>query len=99
MGHRRIERESSRRLSARWCDDIQATQQPKERPRNRHRWYYDGEARRTLDRGDYYVICPDIDWAGQAPIDGRPLEDGFRYSSDRNDDWLTRERLLAMLDE
>ena len=57
------------------------------------------EARRTLDRGDHYVICPDIHWAGRPRIEGRPVEDGFRYSSDGNDDWLTPERIVAMLDE
>ena len=56
------------------------------------------EARRTVDRGDHYVICPEIRWAGQRRLEGEPLADGFRYSSDLNDDWLDTERLAALLE-
>jgi UDP-N-acetylglucosamine 4,6-dehydratase len=56
------------------------------------------EARRTLNRGDHYVINPDIRWVGQRQLEGAPVPDGFLYTSDRNDDWLDRERLMALLD-
>jgi len=56
------------------------------------------EARRTVDRGDHYVICPDIDWTGQLKIEGTPVPKGFRYSSEDNPDWIDRERLIALLD-
>ena len=56
------------------------------------------EARRTVDRGDHYVICPEIAWTGQEAIEGTPVPDDFRYSSDQNEDWLDRNRLMAMLD-
>jgi len=57
------------------------------------------ESRRTLDRGDHYVICPDIRWIGQQATAGEPVLDGFHYGSDTNDDWLDRDRLAALLDE
>ncbi len=56
------------------------------------------EARRTLDRGDHFVICPDIRWVGQQSSHGEPVPDGFRYGSDRNDDWLDRDGIIALLD-
>ncbi len=55
------------------------------------------EARRTVDRGDHYVICPEIAWAGQQAVDGTPVPDDFRYRSDENEDWLDRDRLMAIL--
>ena len=57
------------------------------------------EARRTVDRGDHYVIRPEIDWGGQSVFWGDPVPDGFRYASDTNDEWLTTDRLLEMLDD
>jgi len=57
------------------------------------------DARRTVDRGDHYVICPDIHWWGQKAVEGNPVPEGFQYSSDRNDDWLDHDRLKAVLDE
>lgn len=56
------------------------------------------EGRRTVDRGDHYVIRPEIVWGGQRPIDGQPVPAGFCYRSDRNEDWLDAARLLALLD-
>jgi UDP-N-acetylglucosamine 4,6-dehydratase len=56
------------------------------------------EARRTIDRGDHYVVCPEIDWADQRRLDGTPVPEGFRYSSDLNDDWLDASRLASLLD-
>lgn len=56
------------------------------------------EARRTVDRGDHYVIRPDIDWPGQKKIEGEPVPRGFRYSSEDNPDWLHREQLMSLLD-
>jgi UDP-N-acetylglucosamine 4,6-dehydratase len=56
------------------------------------------DARRAVDRGDHYVVCPDIEWMGQREFHGAPVPEGFCYSSDRNDDWIDFERLTAMLD-
>jgi UDP-N-acetylglucosamine 4,6-dehydratase len=57
------------------------------------------EARRAVDRGDHYVVCPEISWAGRRPVSGEPLPEGFRYASDTNDDWLDAARLSALLDD
>ncbi|MDX1390019.1 MAG: polysaccharide biosynthesis protein, partial [Acidobacteriota bacterium] len=57
------------------------------------------EARRTVERGDHSVICPEIAWSGKQPVDGEPVPDGFRYSSDRNEVWLDEEGLVALLDD
>lgn len=57
------------------------------------------EARHAVDRGDHYTILPEIEWKHQEHLAGDQLPDGFRYSSDHNDDWLDAERLGAMLHE
>ena len=57
------------------------------------------EARRTVERGDHYVICPEIVWSGKRSVEGEPVPAGFRYSSDQNDDWLDKEGLVALLDD
>jgi hypothetical protein len=56
------------------------------------------EARRTRDCGDHYVISPEIAWAGRGAPSGTPVPEGFRYASDRNDEWLDRGSLAALLD-
>jgi UDP-N-acetylglucosamine 4,6-dehydratase (inverting) len=57
------------------------------------------EGRRALRVGDRYVLQPDLGtWGYQAPSDGVPMEPGFAYRSDTNDEWFTRadiERILA----
>ena len=56
------------------------------------------DARRTLDVGDRFVIQPEFPWWGNSHLEGRPLSEGFAYTSDRNDAWLDPEALRAMLD-
>jgi UDP-N-acetylglucosamine 4,6-dehydratase/5-epimerase len=48
---------------------------------------------------DVYVVLPEHPWWTDHRhwMDGKPLEDGFVYSSDRNDWWLTRDDLVALL--
>jgi UDP-N-acetylglucosamine 4,6-dehydratase len=56
------------------------------------------DARNTLDLADRYVILPPIDWFdGNSYRDEKRCPDGFRYSSDKNDRWLTRKELVDML--
>ncbi|GAB6100047.1 UDP-N-acetylglucosamine 4,6-dehydratase (inverting) [Halanaerocella petrolearia] len=52
------------------------------------------DARQTLEFDDYYIIQPNFDWwnAGNHR-GGQPLEDGFKYSSDNNNQWLTIEEM------
>ncbi|HSG65104.1 MAG TPA: polysaccharide biosynthesis protein, partial [Gammaproteobacteria bacterium] len=55
------------------------------------------EVRHTIDRGDHYVIMPEIEWMHQERLDGEPIPEGFRYTSDSNDDWLDSDRLKTLL--
>jgi UDP-N-acetylglucosamine 4,6-dehydratase (inverting) len=58
------------------------------------------EARHALELDDYFVIEPEFDfWSGQNHESGESLPDGFRYSSDENDEWLTKDELKNMTDQ
>jgi UDP-N-acetylglucosamine 4,6-dehydratase len=59
----------------------------------------DDEARHAIDAGDLYVVLPEHPWWTEHPrwMEGKPLEDGFVYSSDRNDWWASAEDLRTML--
>jgi UDP-N-acetylglucosamine 4,6-dehydratase len=53
------------------------------------------EARHSIDAGDVYVVLPEHPWWTEHPrwLDGKPLDDGYQYSSDSNDWWLQGEEL------
>jgi len=56
------------------------------------------EARHTLEFDDHYVIGPEFPWWDQKRSEGgRPLAEGFSYTSDLNDRWLTADRLLEII--
>jgi len=57
------------------------------------------ESRHAVDADGVYVVLPEHPWWDDHPrwLDGKPLDDGFVYSSDRNEWWLTPEELAAML--
>jgi FlaA1/EpsC-like NDP-sugar epimerase len=57
------------------------------------------ESRHAVDHGDVYVVLPEHPWWDDdlAYRDGKPLADGFAYSSDTNDEWLGVEELAALL--
>lgn len=59
------------------------------------------EARHTKDMGDYYVIEPELKFwhkfNGNGSI-GNPLLEGFRYTSDTNDNWLDEAGLKSMIE-
>jgi len=57
------------------------------------------EARHTIDREDHFTILPEIEWMHQERLEGARLPEGFSYSSDNNNDWLTAERLNALLNK
>ena len=44
---------------------------------------------------------PDVDVPGVFDMlfrrDGKPVDDGFTYTSGTNDQWLTKEQLVGML--
>jgi UDP-N-acetylglucosamine 4,6-dehydratase len=55
------------------------------------------EARNTLEYDDMYLLQPIFPWwTTESATGGRPLPDGFRYSSDGNTDWLTEDQLRKM---
>jgi UDP-N-acetylglucosamine 4,6-dehydratase len=60
------------------------------------------EARRTLEFGDHYVILPRLqmtDSDDEHLNAGQPVGEDFRYSSDTNTEWLTRETLQQIIGE
>lgn len=54
------------------------------------------DARNTVDMGSYYVIEPAFCAWNRQPFTGENVEEGFRYSSDINDDWLSSENLMEI---
>ena len=60
------------------------------------------EARRTLEFEDYYTIFPGPlrpDMEEERFSQGRPVSEDFRYSSDANTEWLSREKLKKIIGE
>ena len=57
------------------------------------------DARNTVEFPDRYVIEPNpVAWTGHVLRDGaKPVEDGFRYASDNNDEWLDAEGLHELV--
>ena len=60
------------------------------------------DSRHTLDAGEYFVILPPFrEWADGSYYEQHGeqwCEDGFRYSSDNNDRWLTIEEMQKLID-
>ena len=57
------------------------------------------DARRTLELSGYYVIQPDFPQFHATPNwkEGKPVPDGFSYSSDSNNQWLSKKELQELL--
>jgi UDP-N-acetylglucosamine 4,6-dehydratase len=55
------------------------------------------EARHTVQCDDVYVVLPEHQWWMSNGLDGKPLDDGFVFSSATNDRFLSVEDLRAML--
>jgi UDP-N-acetylglucosamine 4,6-dehydratase len=56
------------------------------------------ETRHTVDAGEVYVVLPERPWWEHSSwLEGEPLAEGFVYSSDHNERWLSIEELRAML--
>ena len=57
------------------------------------------ESRHAIDAGDVYVVLPEHPWwtEKQRWVDGKPVEDGFVYSSDSNDRWLSSDELARLI--
>ena len=58
------------------------------------------ESRYALEFEDMYLIQPVHPWwqVHEYP-EARPMKDGAKYSSDRNDWWLSRDDLAKILEE
>ena len=60
----------------------------------------DHEAAHTLEFDDMFVVQPEFPWWTRGRWEGgRPLVDGFRYTSDANTEWLSVGELCRMADE
>ena len=61
------------------------------------------DAHNTLEYDNYYAIHPTVRvWSKNEPPPtngGRPCPEGFRYSSETNDQWLTVPELERMIDQ
>jgi UDP-N-acetylglucosamine 4,6-dehydratase/5-epimerase len=58
------------------------------------------EARHSLEFDDFFVIEPEFHWWNNKKWSGgKKLPDGFRYTSDKNTQWLSIEDLKKMLEE
>ena len=57
------------------------------------------ESRHSVDTGEVYVVQPEHPWwTDDSPwMTGKPLDDGFAYSSDANDEWLDAEALRNLI--
>lgn len=58
------------------------------------------DARMTLDLSDRYVICPsNPGWTADHlnSLGGKPVGEGFKYSSDINPEWLDRAGLAQLM--
>ena len=57
------------------------------------------DARRTVRRDDRYVVQPTLAlWGGFSEAAGDPVPEGFSYSSDTNDEWLSIDEIRQMLE-
>lgn len=55
------------------------------------------EARHTIEQEDRYLILPEFLQQDRAHITGIPVPEGFTYSSDTNDRWVTPEELAEFV--
>ena len=60
----------------------------------------DDESRHTIDAGEVFVVLPEHPWWTDHPkwVSGKPLDDGFIYASNTNDEWLGPDELAGVLD-
>jgi UDP-N-acetylglucosamine 4,6-dehydratase len=57
------------------------------------------EARNTVEREGMFVVLPtDPLWERNVRYEGKPLPDGFRYTSDNNTEWLDVEGIRKFVE-
>ncbi|MBU0574539.1 MAG: UDP-N-acetylglucosamine 4,6-dehydratase (inverting) [Candidatus Margulisbacteria bacterium] len=57
------------------------------------------DARTTIELEDCYVIQPAFKWWNAEAHQGKPVPEGFSYSSDINDQWLEVPHLQGMIED
>ena len=58
------------------------------------------DSRCSFEYDDYYVITPQFPWwKSDNCKGGKPLPEGFIYSSERNDRWLSSEEIMRLVGE
>ncbi|WP_435798976.1 UDP-N-acetylglucosamine 4,6-dehydratase (inverting) [Peribacillus asahii] len=58
------------------------------------------DARHTREFDTYYVIQPEFPWwSEEYTASGKSLEDGFKYTSDSNTEWLSVEELRTLVED
>jgi UDP-N-acetylglucosamine 4,6-dehydratase len=57
------------------------------------------DARRTVRRDDRYLVMPTLAEWGYSNTGGEEVPEGFAYTSDTNDQWLSVEDLRTMLND
>lgn len=56
------------------------------------------DSRHSLEYDNYYVIQPEFSWwRDKSCTEGSPLPDGFSYTSDQNDKWLSAQELKQLV--
>lgn len=58
------------------------------------------DSRFTYDYGDHFIIYPNFDWWNNEKHfkkGGKVVQEGFRYSSDNNSEWLSEKDMREML--
>jgi UDP-N-acetylglucosamine 4,6-dehydratase/5-epimerase len=56
------------------------------------------ESRQTVSTEEMFIIKPSHPWwSSENWVHGKPLPDGFRYSSDTNEQWLTRRQVEELI--
>lgn len=55
------------------------------------------DARHTIEFEDYYVIAPEFKWWRSDYTVGQSVPEGFVYSSEQNEDWLSIEKLKNVI--
>lgn len=57
------------------------------------------DARTTLQQDRRFIIQPVLaGWGGRKPTVGKPLQEGFAYQSDTNDEWLSVSDIRSLID-
>ncbi|XVX19329.1 UDP-N-acetylglucosamine 4,6-dehydratase (inverting) [Actinomycetota bacterium] len=59
------------------------------------------EGRRALllEADNRYVLQPDMaSWGYEPPAEGKPVAEGFHYTSDNNDQWFSGEEMMKILE-